>query len=254
LLKKVGVKVCHLLLLTLIVEALSPRVNATPLFVANPSFELPTFADGGFTSLAIPPSAQGGYGWTFTDASGIYNPPAIDFTGAAAAGTPSGADGSQVGFSANRYPIFQRLAGQDGIAGNADDPLLTPLTTYKLTLSVGQRLAGNMYGTVYGGYSFELIAGLGAEATVIAQEIDAVAPPPGTFVDRTITVDSTSLNSSLYGLPISIRMAEILPGATAATDFDNVRLDAVTIPEVSTCTWVLAASLLLVSQRRRLPR
>ena len=127
------------------------------------------------------------------------------------------------------YPLFQRLVGPDGIVGNEDDPVITLLTTYTFTLGIGQRLPGNQYGGVYGGYSFELVAGMGGQATVIAQQIDAVTPPPGMFVTRTITVDTATatLSPTLYGQPLTIRMASTASGANAESDFDNVRLDAV---------------------------
>ena len=116
------------------------------------------------------------------------------------------------------------------MVGNADDPVLPQLTTYTLTLGIGQRLAGNQYGGVYGGYRIELLAGVGLGATVIVQESDAVTPPAGAFLNRTITIDSAALGSSfatLFGQPLTIRMATTAAGANAVTDFDNVRLDAV---------------------------
>ena len=182
-------------------EVAIPCASAANLTIANSSFESPTFAEAGFAQQFITYAQQGGYGWSFTDASGLYNPPALDYTGAGASGTPAGGDGSQVGFSVQRYTLIQTLAGPDGIVGNADDPVLTQLTTYSLTLGIGQRLPGNQYGGVYGGYSFELLAGVGLGATAIAHEINAATPPPGTFVDRTITVDSatTTLHAVHFG-------------------------------------------------------
>ena len=65
--------------------AVRPCASAADLAIANSSFESPTFADAGFAQQFITYAQQGGYGWSFTDASGIYNPPALDYTGAAPA-------------------------------------------------------------------------------------------------------------------------------------------------------------------------
>jgi len=218
---------------------LSVETPAATLVVANASFELPAFADASFGQQFITPAQQGGYGWSFTDASGIYNPTALDYSGAGGSGTPAGGTGAQVAFSVQRYALFQTLAGMDGALGNGDDPVLTALTTYTLTAAFGQRLPGNQFGATPGGYSFELLAG----ATVIAQETDAIALTPGSFVERTITVDSATLSPSLFGQPLTIRLNSTVNQATAATDFDNVRLDAVTVPEPSTGSLLVVATL-----------
>ena len=76
---------------------LSAAAEATPLVVANASFESPALADGtAISSSSITFASQGGYGWTYDANSSIINPNASEFSNAAGNGTPLGAAGSQV--------------------------------------------------------------------------------------------------------------------------------------------------------------
>jgi hypothetical protein len=207
--------------------------SAVSLTVANSNFESPTFADGGFAT-SITAAQQGGYDWNFIDSSGIYNPPAQDYTGAAASGTPAGADGSHVGWIAGTngdFALYQRLAGVDGMVGNGDDPVLEPFTIYTLTFAVGQRAAGNLYGATAGGYDVQLRAGPNViTASIVAREADAVPLQPGNFIERTIVFDSALANPDHFGLPLTILLKKPSGGSIAATDFDNFRLDATVVP------------------------
>jgi hypothetical protein len=202
--------------------------QAASLTIANASFEAPAFDDGGYDYL-ISPGGQGNYGWYISDGAFVYNPTALDYATAGANGTAPGAVGSQVSgiFQFGDYTIYQPLAGADGVAGNEDDPVLMPQTDYALTVAVGQRLAGNQFGVTYGGYDIQLRAGPAFAGTIIGRETDAVTPPPGTFVDRTIVVDSSTVDPNLYGQPLAILLRKTIVSQTANTDFDNVRLEVV---------------------------
>jgi hypothetical protein len=214
-------------------HALCLRAGAESLVIANPSFEAPVFADGSFAALSISPAQQGGYGWTFSDSSGIYNPPALDYATAGGVGAPAGAHGAQVGWIAGfgEYVIHQRLAGPDGIVDNGNDPVLEAFTVYTLTFDVGQRAPGNTFGSTAGGYDVQLRAGLeGASEALVARETDAVAQVAGNFIERSFSWDSALANSDRLGLPLTILLRKTIVSATADTDFDNVRLDAVYVP------------------------
>jgi hypothetical protein len=201
------------------------------LTIANPSFESPVYADGGFSAL-VPGVLQGSYGWAFGDSSGIYNPPAADFGNAGGSGTPLGANGAQVAwvYGFGDYRVAQRLAGDDAIPGNGDDPVLAPFTIYTLTVAVGQRAVGNQYGATYGGYDIQLVAGLAGAATIVGRDTDVVTPPPGTFVERTLVIDTANVAAGLIGLPLTIVLRKTVNEGTADVDYDNVRLDASPIP------------------------
>ena len=137
---------------------LSAAAEATPLVVANASFESPALADGtAISSSSVTFASQGGYGWIYDANSSIINPNASEFSNAAGNGTPLGADGPQVtdvtrvsGFGG----IIQVLAGGDGIVGNGDDPVVTASTLYLLTVSVGHSLTRPNFG----GYDIQLFA------------------------------------------------------------------------------------------------
>lgn len=208
--------------------------SAAPLTVWNPSFESPAFADGGFDFL-LEPTTQGIYGWAIGDGAYVYNPPAGDYAGAGGQGTPGGADGAQIGgiYQFASYAIVQRLAGTDGVPGSSDDPVLETGTVYRLTFAVGQRSAPNAFGTTWGGYDVQLVAGVGPNAVLIGQETNATTPPPGTFVERTIVIECpTFSHPEMIGEPLTILLRMTTTSSTADVDFDDVHLDATKISPV----------------------
>jgi hypothetical protein len=228
----IGTQLRSAIAAALLIPAMVQFCQGAPLTIHNPSFEAPVFTDGNYHFL-IAPAAQGTYGWFISDGAFIYNPTALDYATAGGDGTPSGADGSQISgiFQFGDYAIYQPLAGADGVLGNGDDPVLMPNTTYSLTVAVGQRHVENQFRVTYGGYDIQLIAGtLGIGTTIIGRETDAVVPPPGTFVDRTIVVDTATLDPGLYGQPLTVLLRKTIINQTANTDFDNARLDAVALP------------------------
>ncbi len=214
--------------------------------VGNHSFESGTLSDGATQNLT-----QGApWDWSQSPAgtfSGFYNPTSGHYASAGGAGTPTGADGSQLGF-AFKYgaTAFQTLRGNDGILGNADDPVLTALTHYTLTLAVGHRLVGNPSGNFpFGTLEITLLAG----STVIGQD-SVGSPAPGQFVDQFISVDSSTLDSALYGQALSIRLRQTaIPDSVA--DFDNVRLNATPVPEPSTALFGVVCLITVLSSRTR---
>jgi hypothetical protein len=215
--------------LALALIAVCPTASAAVVQVANADFETPIYADAAFAT-GVSTAQQGGYGWSFSASSGIFNPPAVDYTGAGGTGTLAGASGAQVGWIAGTlgdYDLYQRLAGPDGIVGNGNDPVLEAFTIYTLTVAVGQRAVGNLYGGTEGGYDIQLRAGADVfTASIVASEVDAVTLQPGNFVERTIVWDSALADLDDLGLPLTILFALTKPGSTAATEFDGVRLDA----------------------------
>jgi hypothetical protein len=221
-------KLSCLLALTVVTLGIHVRSSrAEMITVANASFELPELTDGNFVSS---PSLanQGGYGWTTGE--GLYNPPSNTYLNAAGSGTPMGADGIQVGFVNGAVgALEQELFGVDGIGGNSDDPLLAPRTMYILTVAVGRRLQGNQYGVdAFGGYELRMLAG----STLIGLEFDDAIQEEGVFVDRTLIVDSSTLDPALLGQPLTIQLL-IAQSSSGVTDFDNVRLEAISLSSIA---------------------
>ena len=209
------------------VLTLAPSHGAA-VVVSNHSFEL-----GGFTDGGVQNSFPNGFGWTSSGSpagttAGFYNPSSGYYAGAGGSGTPAGADGAQVGFLyKSGATAFQTLPGADNILGSVDDPVLMALTNYTLTIAVGHRLVGNPAGNFpFGTVALTLLAG----STVIAEDNNITSPAPGQFVDRFISVNSSTLNPALYGQALSIRMRQTAVAESVA-DIDNVRLDATAVPE-----------------------
>ena len=219
---------------------LSAAAEATPLVVANASFESPALADGtAISSSSITFASQGGYGWTYDANSSIINPNASEFSNAAGNGTPLGAAGSQVtdvtrvsGFGG----IIQVLAGGDGIVGNGDDPVVTASTLYLLTVSVGHSLTRPNFG----GYDIQLFARNGAQDTIVAQITDAgAAIVPGAFSDVALFLDSSTLSPSVNGQALGIRLQP--QSSNGTVQFDNVRL--ATVPEPASWSLLFVGAL-----------
>lgn len=226
---------------------LSPgqAVKSAGIHLGNTSFEGANLSDGGVATLPA------GQGWTFKGTAnadgGIFNPGAATYTGAAGNNTPSGALGSSSAYLYNINPATQEtlstITQQLGAFIMAD-------TDYTLTVAVGNRLAGNPYGTTYGGYLVELLA----DGVVIGSQSDFIIPASGTFADISFTIDSNSLDPALLGKEISILLSQTSLASHASTDFDNVRLTATSnaVPEPGTMMLGLlgAVALALVSARK----
>lgn len=227
---------------------LSPgqAVKSADIHLGNTSFEGANLSDTGVATLPA------GQGWTFKNTAnadgGIFNPGAATYTGAAGNGTPSGALGSSAAYVYNintatpetRMTISQQLGA-----------FIMESMEYTLTVAIGNRLATNTYGTTYGGYSVELLAG----GTVIGSQSDLIIPAEGTFADISFTIDSNALDPSFLGKELSIVLSQTSLVAHASTDFDNVRLTATSnaVPEPGTATLGLLgiAVLAFVSARKR---
>jgi lysophospholipase L1-like esterase len=185
---------------------------STPPSVAEPGFEALALSDG--QVVGFPGSS---WGWRRIPGaeSGIFDPTAASYPDAAGAGTPAGAEGSDV--------LYLYASGGADAPAAAFQTLPTTLTSgrkYTLRVAVGNRLPGNPYATSWGGFRVELLAG----NTVIAARADGFVPDPGTFRDVSMSVRAANLPAALVGRPLTIRLSATSTAALAATDFDHVRL------------------------------
>lgn len=213
--------------------------SATAVFVANPSFESPVLIDGQSLSSGVA-------GW---DAAQIYNPQGNQFAGSngASGPLPAPADGSQTAYAYDGLEQ-QILRGIDGTLGTGDDPLLTPNTTYTLTIAVGHR--GDF---AYGGYQMQLFAydpNTTTLTSIASQSNVITAPAAGTFADAQLTVNSNTVNPSLLGQNLAIQFSHTTGGLGTVTDFDNVRFEASTAPEPSSMALVAGAVFLRLAYCR----
>ena len=210
------------------------QVKAALLTVANNSFEAPIITSPeGFTvnntitgwvvtptgsalaGLINPFQAQN---FAFTNATGLnntfYNP---------GVGAPNG---NQIAYS-NGGTISQTLTGTT----------LQADTKYTLSASVGRRrIVSNFSGL----YNIELYAG----GNFLASN-SGVTPAAGTF--EYVTVDYTSGVSVTPGQALGIR----LTSNGVQTNFDNITLDAASIPEPSAILGLLGFGLLGIASKLR---
>ncbi|MFM7909208.1 MAG: PEP-CTERM exosortase interaction domain protein, partial [Microcystis sp.] len=198
------------------------QVKAALLTVANNSFENPVItAPSGFTTVSSGTSNN----WTFTGGSnqGFANPTIGQNAGNSWYGpSPSPGiipDGNQIAWS-NGGTISQKLSAT-----------LQTNTIYTLTAYVGNRLGLN-----FPGYNIQLYAG----DDLLASN-NGVTPADGTFAP--VTVSYTSGISVTPGQALEIRLTS-LSGVIAQTNFDNITLDAASIPEPSAILGLLGFGLL----------
>lgn len=207
--------------------------SAVPISIVNPSFEMQPLADG----VANTGNAAG---WTESPAGGSlgwYNPNQTSYTHADIVDTnPSGGTLGDMDGKNAAYNI------SDG--GSLSQILTTSVLVgwdYTLTVAVGDRDAGPR--PDFGGYRIDLLDG----DSVIATTGNVLASPGnGTFTDVSLFYTAQAGDAGL----LEIRLTAIgLAGSTHATDFDNVRLDA--IPEPGTAMLVLLGLSGLALRRRR---
>ena len=201
------------------------QVKAALLTVANNSFETPIVtAPSGFIS-----STGSVGGWTFTGGQqGFANPVAAHNAGGSWYGSSPGIipDGNQIAWS-NGGTISQTLSGT-----------LQTNTVYTLSAFVGNRLSVN-----FPGYSIGLYAG----GNLLASN-SGVTPADGTFAP--VTVSYTSGISVTPGQALEIRLTS-LSGFQGQTNFDNITLDAASIPEPSAILGLLGFGLLGIASKLR---
>jgi hypothetical protein len=187
-------------------------VHATPITVANADFQTGTAGQGvgelsfwdsntGATDQYNPYEFNGGNSW-YVGANPTTDP---------ANGGPGypGIQGEYLGYIYNQ--------GSDVSLSQTLSATLQANTTYTMTVDVGAR-SGSFDFNAFGGALIELYAGsteIGS-ATYTTQTI-------GTFVEDTLTVDSSGVDPSLIGQALQIQLHTAAGGST---DFQNVGLDA----------------------------
>jgi hypothetical protein len=200
------------------------QVKAALLTVANNSFETPVITNpSGFNS-----STGSVGGWTFTGGQqGFANPVAAHNAGGSWYGpSPTIPNGNQVAWS-NGGTISQTLSAT-----------LQANTIYTLGAYVGNRLSLN-----FPGYNIGLYAG----GNLLASN-SGVTPADGTFAP--VTFSYTSGISVTPGQALEIRLTS-LSGFQGQTNFDNITLDAASIPEPSAILGLLGFGLLGIASKLR---
>jgi hypothetical protein len=212
--------------------------EATPITVPNASFESPTSP----SETATNPTLIAG--WVFNVKGGSeYGTEAIS--------NHFSSRGASLGSNA-AFINNDALDVTDTITSASSLGTIAPLTTYTLTLAIGNHNGTALYDNP-GNVSFSLLANGVAFAT---QTVTNGTVPEGTFEDFTLTYTTPS-SSSIIGDNLTIQIATLpQTGSAFQPAFDNVTLDALTldppaVPEPGTVSMValgliaLAAVMLL---------
>ena len=240
-------KTAIIVLLAVSVFGLS-STKAASLLIQNHSFEAPVTGNGTF--IASDSSAPSG--WS------IYGPTAVGFRFFGVL-NPSGTT-----LYDHPIPNYDENANKNvgvvflytpGVAeGGLEQTLSATLelnTEYTLTVEAGNiandvnepHNAFNFSG--FPGYRIELLAG----GTVLGTGNNTLSIAEGTFGTSTV-VFSTGISHPNAGQALGIRLIN-LNGSGIEVNFDNVRLEAVAVPEPSTWNLVLGATLLTMALAKR---
>jgi hypothetical protein len=216
----------------LAVRAQSTITVTTPITVPNASFESPT----------SPPQTSNNpnilTGWVFDVQRGSeYGSMTFHSANFSSGGA---ADGDNYAFINNDYPGVT-----DTLTSAASLATITPLTTYTLSVAIGNRNGTGLYDDP-GNVSFSLLANGVAFAT---QEVTNGTVPNGTFEDFTLTYE-TPASGSIIGDGLTIQMATLPEeGSAFQAGFDNVTLDETTIdaaPEPATSLLLVMGGIALI--------
>jgi hypothetical protein len=220
----------------LAVRAQSAITVTTPITVPNASFESPTSPPQTSKSPTILP------GWVF-DVQGGSEYGSMNFHSANFS-SGGAADGDNYAFINNDYPGVT-----DTLTSAASLATIAPLTTYTLTVAIGNRNGTGLYDDP-GNVSFSLLANGVAFAT---QEVTNGTVPNGTFEDFTLSYE-TPASSSIIGDDLTIQMATLPEeGSAFQAGFDNVTLDETTVeaaPEPATLILLAMGGIALIGFAR----
>jgi len=201
----------------------STSAHAATLAIVNPSFEDDDAPDNSFLSVAA--------GWTL-----VGNPTGTqDFNDGQ---SPQPTDGEQHGFASFQPASLSQLTTHAISAGE----------TYTLTVDVGQLT--NFSGSEATIYLFGSTAGFGtplANVNGTAQQA-GIAPASGAYLlDQTVTYTALASGDPFEGQQIGIALVNSVGTQTL---FDNVRLEAVGVPEPSSLALLGLGGLALLRRKR----
>ncbi|MBW4563384.1 MAG: PEP-CTERM sorting domain-containing protein [Mojavia pulchra JT2-VF2] len=210
--------------ITIAVITKIPTANAASLSVANAGFEEPIIKEGDFTINVLP-------GWTLYDPSnltstsigggepiyGAYNPTPDFYVNEAP-------EGNNVGYVYLTYPSG---SGAVGISQTLTS-VLTANTKYTLQVEIGNipPVGGFISLGGFPGYAIQLLAG----GNLLTQDFNNLSVTEGAFVTSSISYIA-SANDSNLGKSLEIRLLNLLQSDGIEVNFDNVKLDAIQVPE-----------------------
>ena len=225
-------------------------VQATPVTLANPSFELPStgFVDtrvDGWNKTPTPfwfdPATTGGVTWD--QISGVFaNPPVGQPT------RKTNIDGSQA-----LYLFALPTAGLTQVLSTSYEAGVS----YELTVGVAGGGGGMPEGTtlVLGFFYLDGVNPVNLGATVVSHSA-AAFPTTTTFVDYSAVLPAVLAGEAWVGKSIGVQIISANSTGVGYWDLDHVRLEATVVPEPG--TWALMGTgvglLVLTGWRRNVRR
>jgi hypothetical protein len=229
----------------LLVPALAENGHATPITITNANFQTGTAGQG---------TGELSFWDSSTNATDQYNPYEFNggnegnewYVGANPSTDPANGGPGYPGIQ-GEYLGYIYNQGSDVSLSQTLSATLQANTTYTMTVDVGAR-NGPFPFNAFGGALIELYAGsteIGS-ATYTTQTV-------GTFVEDTLTVDSSGVDPSLIGQALQVQLHT---AASGSTDFQNVSLDATAdgasaLPEPASIALLLSGLFGLRIIRRR---
>lgn len=225
----------------------SSSAHAASIFIQNHSFADPATGDGTFiaSDSSAPP------GWT------IYGPTASGFRFFGVLnprGTTLYSESVPDTGDDNVGVVFLHTPGvaEGGLEQTLGDTLELN-TEYRLTVEVGNiandsNAPHNAFNfSDFPGYRIELLAG----STILGVDNNTLSIAEGTFETSTITF-RTGISHINASQALGIRLIN-LNGSGIEVNFDNVRLEAIAVPEPSTWSLIMGATVLttVLAKRRK---
>lgn len=221
------------------VSAASSRGHSAIIAVTNPGFESPVLAAGTFNTTVLP-TGWSAYGYVDVFAGrdlGVLNP---ETTVLYAEPVP---EGSNVGV------VFLLTGGptESGLQQTLTETLQVGMT-YTLSVQVGNIApdGGPFNFAGFPGYRVDLMAG----DLVIAFDNNTLLPGEGRFLQSTVTA-AIGASHPAAGQPLGIRLVSLDGPTGIEVNFDDVRLEAVAVPEPASTTALVAGGLVAFAWMRR---
>ena len=195
-------------------------IQATPIAIVNAGFETAPITEGQYTVLPGIGDSTGintlnpAPGWSVSGYAGLWNPAGTTYF-------DSVPEGTNIAYGESANSSFSQILSSTLLAN----------TVYTLQVEVGRRKD-----RTFGGYRVQLLAG----GNLLLEDNTTKVPASNTFLTSTVSFITASSHAYL-GQNLEIRLISL----GGQTNFDNVRLDAVTtVPEISSL-YLLVFSILL---------
>jgi len=229
--------------------SLTTESRAAPIAVVNPSFESQVTPPDSFITNVAPTGWQAYGAINFGGRTvGVLNPNTSTLY---ADPVPDGNNVGVVFLMDNQGNQTQFNNSEAGLRQTLSSTLQT-LTQYTLIVEVGNIAVDANAPFLFNGfpnYRIDLMAG----GTVLASDNDTLLPGEGRFLTSNVSF-TTGAAHALAGQSLGIRLVNLNSDVGIEVNFDNVRLNAVSVPEPGSMALIAAGLIALCARRQHTPR